>query len=132
MLVVVSLIGGPLGLRKRMNKIFRYLGMKPRKRIKVHCWISGAILAIGVIHGILLVRGPFSGLGLRAWGLHLWLGWLAALLFGLLGIHGLYQKKYIKWRNYKEWMLVHQVLTVAALLVVIIHGVLVGTDFQIG
>jgi len=128
MLLVTSILGGPMARRRWLNRQFRRAGLGPHHRIAVHKYLSLTILAMGLLHGVVLVLGPFSGLGWECWGVRLWLGWLLVLVFAALAALGLYQRQYMRWRSFHEWRLLHRTLAVAGLLGTLIHGLLVGTD----
>lgn len=129
LLLVTSTLGGPMARRRWLNRQFRRAGLGPRHRIAVHKYLSLTILALGLLHGVVLVLGPFSGLGWENWGVRLWLGWLLVLIFTALAALGLYQRQYMRWRSFHEWRLIHRVLAVAGLLGTLFHGLLVGTEF---
>ena len=126
LLVVSAISGGYPELRQYLDDVF---SQRRLNRVQFHCWISLGLLLLGLFHGLHAVLGPYSSLGWQNWGLHLWLGWGALLLFGLLTLHGYYMIPYIRRRSPREWKIVHQrILTVAAVLVVALHAILVGTD----
>ncbi len=126
LLVVSAISGGYPKLRKYLDGVFLQRGLN---RVQFHGWISLGLVLLGLLHGLQLVLGPYSGLGWQNWGLRLWLGWGALLLFGLLTLHGYYMIPYVHRRSSSEWKIVHQrILTLVAVLVVALHAILVGTD----
>jgi hypothetical protein len=94
------------------------------KRIRWHCRISFFLILLSFVHGILL---PFSPHAFTLRGLAL--GSSAFVILGALGFVGLYQKSLIERWGAKNWGKVHLVLTILAVIIVIVHAVLDGTDF---
>jgi hypothetical protein len=93
-------------------------------RIKWHCRISQILLGISMIHGLLLAVSPHasSGRGLL-------LGIPAFIIMGFLGYIGWQQNSLRpKWGN-EKWKRIHLIFTVLAVVVVILHALLDGSDF---
>lgn len=94
------------------------------KRIRWHCGISFFLILLSFVHGILL---PFSPHALTLRGLAM--GSSAFVTLGALGFIGLYQKSLIDHWGVKNWSRVHLLLTILAVIIVIVHAALDGTDF---
>ncbi len=94
------------------------------KRVKWHCRISQGLLGIALIHGILMPFSPHAS-NLRG----LLPGTSAFLIMGFLGYVGWKQNVLRpKWGN-ERWKRVHLVLSILAVVVVIAHAFMDGTDF---
>lgn len=99
-----------------------------QRRIRVHCAVSWFILALSVYHGIMLVWGPFSRVWLGNWIL---LGYISAAIMGASSVNGLARKWMSKRFGHKAWIWVHRITIVIAIVLVIVHAVLMGTDFAL-
>lgn len=93
-------------------------------RCKWHCRVSLVLLFIALFHGLLL---PFSPYARTLTGLAL--GTPAFLILGALGYIGWQQKILMKQWGMEKWRKLHLVLTIAVVIIVIIHAVLDGSDF---
>jgi hypothetical protein len=94
------------------------------KRVKWHCRISQGILGISLIHGILLPFSPHAS-NLRG----LLPGTSAFLIMGVLGYVGWKQNVLRpRWGN-DRWKRVHLILSILAVIIVIAHAFMDGTDF---
>jgi hypothetical protein len=94
------------------------------KRVKWHCRSSQGLLFISLIHGILLPFSPHAST-LRG----LLPGATALIIMGFLGYIGWKQSTLRKsWGN-ERWKRIHLILSIMAVVIVIAHAVLDGTDF---
>lgn len=109
--------------RPMRNRIEGVLG-GASNRIRWHCGTSFFLMLLSFVHGILL---PFSPHALTLRGLTL--GSSAFVVLGALGFIGLYQKSLTERWGAKNWSRAHLVLTILAVIIVIVHAVLDGTDF---
>lgn len=120
LLISIALSGLLAPIRTKVEGILGGSG----KRIKWHCRISFGLILLSFIHGILL---PFSPHASHLRGLAL--GSSAFVVLGALGFVGLYQKLLIDRWGAKNWSRLHLMLTILAVIIVIVHAVLDGTDF---
>ena len=94
--------------------------------VRVHCAVSWFILGLSVYHGLMLVWGPFSTIWLGNWVI---VGYVSAAVMGASSVNGLAQKWISKKAGYKAWIWMHRGMVIAAIVLVLIHAVLMGTDF---
>ena len=114
-----------------------------KKRIPLHCYTSYSIVALSVIHlVVLLARGKYSSsfeycifmTGNNS--LYYNLGHISLYTMIILGLTGIYQKRMMKFFKkrgyppYPTWRRVHLALTILALILVIVHMVIIGSDFK--
>lgn len=129
-----------LNVKSWKKFILRKLG---KKRLLLHCYVSYAIVVTSLVHLIVLIaRGKYSShfeygiLMTGQNGFYYNLGYITLIMMVLLGMTGIYQKrmmKYFKMRGYfpyATWRLIHLVLTVLAFVLVLVHVVMIGTDFR--
>jgi hypothetical protein len=126
---ILSAIGlmGSLGFSSIFSPVYsrieRFVG-GAASRVKWHCRISKVMLFFSLIHGILLPFSPHAST-LRG----LLPGTLAFLILGGLGYIGWRQNILRKsWGN-EKWKRIHLILSVFAVIIVIAHAVMDGTDF---
>ena len=129
-----------LNLKRWKKFTLRKLG---KKRLLLHCYVSYAIVATSLVHLIVLIaRGKYSShfeYGILMTGQNAFfynLGYFTLLSMILLGLTGIYQKRmmrYFRERDYipyAAWRFVHVVLTVLASVLVLMHMIMIGTDFK--
>jgi hypothetical protein len=123
MILLFVSIGFSSLLRPVSSRIEKIVG-GAANRVKLHCRISQGLLGIALIHGLLL---PLSPHATSARGLLL--GVPAFLIMGFLGYIGWQQNTLRpKWGN-EKWKKVHLIFTVLAVVIVILHAMLDGSDF---
>lgn len=96
-----------------------------KRRVRIHCAISWFIVGLSAYHGIMLVLGPYSR---QIWGNFLLLGYASAVLMGVSGVNGLIQGWMSRVAGYKTWQWTHRIAIIAAVVLVILHGIYLGTD----
>ena len=113
-LLISSLV---LGLVKRGGQ----------SRVRVHCAVSWFILGLSAYHGIMLVLGPYSRTWLGNWVL---LGYISAAIMGVSSVNGLARDWMVKKVGYRAWIWIHRITIIVAIILVVIHAILMGTDFK--
>lgn len=98
-----------------------------RRRVRVHCAVSWLILALSVYHGALLALGPYRSM---AWAPHLILGWVSAALMATASVNGLLRRWMTRTLGAEGWRNLHRIATALALVIVVVHALLIGTDFR--
>ncbi|MGQ9583224.1 MAG: hypothetical protein ACUVV6_06895 [Thermoplasmatota archaeon] len=98
-----------------------------RRRVRVHCAVSWLILALSIYHGTLLALGPYSSM---AWTPYLILGWVSAALMAIASVSGLLRRWMTRTLGAKRWHNLHRYATALALVIVVIHALLIGTDLR--
>jgi len=97
------------------------------RRVRIHCAVSWFILGLSVYHGIMLVWGPYNRVWLGNWVL---LGYISAALMGVSGVNGLSEGWMTKKMSYRAWIWLHRVTLISAIVLVVIHAILLGTDLR--
>ena len=129
--IVLAFTGGAYkGWRRKMNRLFG----NAKKRMRVHCWLSGALLAIVVVHAALLMYGHYRDLVWNGFFLmaepgnpSINLGTWALVLMIIISFQGIFKKQLVKKIGRKKWGLLHGYVTYAALILVVIHLLWIGT-----
>jgi hypothetical protein len=114
-----------------------------KKRLLLHCYVSYGIVATSLVHlGVLMAGEKYSSLfeyGIFMTGSNWFyynIGHIALVVMILLGLTGMFQKRmltYFKKRGYipyATWRLLHLTLTVLAFLLVLVHMIKIGSDFD--
>lgn len=117
-------LGGFPGMAKRY---FRKIGFTAKKRVDLHCNISYFIIGITLFHMLVLLAGPWGNSKFEG---PLILGYVGLCMFIALGVHGRYQKQFIKKLGFKAWIWGHRLLTMGILLLALIHALRIGTHFD--
>lgn len=107
--------------------VLGYVRRGGKRRVRVHCAVSWFILGLSAYHGILLVLGPYNRVWLGNW---LLLGYGAAVSMGVSSVNGLLQRRMTKRIGHKAWMWLHRISLLTAIVLVVIHAILIGTDFK--
>jgi hypothetical protein len=107
--------------------VLGYVKRGGQRRVRVHCAVSWFIVGLSVYHGIMLVLGPYNRVWLGNWVL---LGYIAAAVMGVSGVNGLLQDWMTQKTSYKAWVWLHRITLVTAIVLVVIHAILMGTDFR--
>jgi len=97
-----------------------------KRRVRVHCAISWFIVGLSVYHGVMLVLGPYSR---QIWGDFVLLGYVSAAVMGVSGVNGLAQSWMSRVAGYTAWQWTHRITIILAVVLVLIHGIYLGTDF---
>lgn len=116
--------GFPNHLKRRFMKI----GFNAKRRIDFHCQISYLIIGLVLFHMLVLLAGPWWN---SKFELGVILGYVGLALFLALGLHGHFQRPLIRKFGYKVWLWGHRGLTLAILILALIHAVRIGTHFEI-
>lgn len=122
LLLVISV--GLAGLIKPVSTRVEKIIGGAAKRVKWHCRVSSIMIIFSLIHGIMLPYSPHAS-SLRG----LVPGTLAFTLFGILGYIGWQQKPLKKRWGIETWRRLHLVLTIAVVVIVLVHALLDGSDF---
>lgn len=123
--LVVSIVFS--GIHKRIRSSFNKL-LKPKKRIWIHCYVSWILLCISIIHGILLLLGPYADFLTKS---EIILGYVTAVSMSIVGINGSFRTVIIKTIGPNLWRKIHGYFSYTALIFCIIHACLIGTEFEI-
>ncbi|MDD5502294.1 MAG: hypothetical protein PHH26_02390 [Candidatus Thermoplasmatota archaeon] len=120
-LIAASVITGGFPNNKAKIRLNKKFGSGVR-RVRIHCWVSIAVIVLSVLHGIILLLGFYHG---RLTGLTLGGISLAAMLgLGLVGyLHVPVSKKI----GHGRWRAVHISLAATALLFGLLHTFIDGT-----
>lgn len=106
---------------------------------KFHCIVSGVILLLAILHGLILMLGHWSTFASPyvVWmddsapnsiPLMVNLGTVTAGLMVLLGLQGIFKHRWWKMWGMKSWRRVHFWLTLIVILLGITHGITIGKD----
>lgn len=119
------------------------LGKLGKKRLLLHCYVSYGIVGLSLIHLVILRAGGKYSSAFKyeifmtgSKGLYYNLGHVALYAMIGLGLTGIFQKRMMTFFKkhdyipYATWRLIHLLLTVIALILVIVHLVMIGTDFS--
>ena len=98
-----------------------------KRRVRVHCAVSWFIIGLSVYHGLMLVYGPYSRVWLANWVL---LGYISAAVMGVSGVNGLAQSWMSRKLSHRTWLWVHRITLIAAIVLVVIHALQMGTDLK--
>lgn len=122
-LLIISILFGGVS-----NKLKHFLNSKmgARKRIRMHCIISWALLILSLIHGAILLIGPYSN---YFWDPKIVLGDLSALSLLAISINGTFMKSIIRRIGADRWRKMHIIYSWISLVLCIVHTILIGTDF---
>jgi hypothetical protein len=122
-LVISTLTGGTIsGIKSFLN---RKLGA--RRRRNVHCAISWLLLGLALYHGMILVTGVYYQV---AWNILIVLGWLAIISMIVASLAGLFMTWFIKRMGRRNWRILNIGSSVIPIMLVVVHMVLIGTDFE--
>jgi hypothetical protein len=96
-----------------------------QRRVRVHCAVAWFLLGLSVYHGLMLVWGPFSTIWLRNW---IVLGYVSAATMGASSINGLLRGWMTARFGHRTWVWIHRITIIAAIFIVSVHALLIGTD----
>jgi hypothetical protein len=111
--LVVAFVVVPLGWQYTAVPLFRRLGPLAPYRVEIHNWISIAVVAVALFHGVeLMALGDLRG----------WLsGWLATILMLGLFVHGWWRGFFRSLWGRRMWRVLHWELAVGALALSVEH-----------
>jgi len=101
--------------------------MGKARRARLHCAVSWFILGLSVYHGLILLLGPYSSLTL---GTYVILGYASAAVMGVASVNGLLDKWMSRKLGYRTWLWLHRISTILAIVLIIVHAIMIGTDFK--
>ncbi|UCG70875.1 MAG: ferric reductase-like transmembrane domain-containing protein [Thermoplasmata archaeon] len=122
LLLLISV--GFSGLIKPVSTIAEKIVGGAAKRVKWHCRVSLILIIFSLIHGVMLPYSPHAS-SLRG----LVPGTLAMICFGILGYIGWQQKPLKKRWGVENWRRLHLILTIAVVVIVLVHAIMDGSDF---
>ena len=122
-LLIISMLFG--GVSKKL-KHFLNSKMGARKRIRIHCIVSWAILILSLIHGVILLVGPYSN---YFWNPKVVLGDLSTVSLLAVSINGTFMKPIIRKIGTDRWRKMHIIYSWISLVLCTVHTILIGTDF---
>ena len=96
-------------------------------RARVHCAISWFALTLSVYHGIMLAVGPYSSIQFTAL---MNVGYASAGLMAASSVNGASSEWLIRKTGYRAWLNLHRLLITPATVLVLYHGIMLGTDLQ--
>jgi len=96
-----------------------------QRRVRVHCAVAWFLLGLSAYHGLMLVWGPFSTIWLRNW---IVLGYVSAATMGASSINGLLNGWMTARFGHRTWVWIHRITIIAAIIMVSVHALLIGTD----
>ena len=134
-ILIVSMLFTGGYFKKPSNKLSKFLG-GAKKRIALHCYLSGLLLFLSLLHAALLMYGHYSDLAneyifffAEPGNPSLNTGTFGLLIMFVISISGIFQKPLRKKMGNKNWRRLHLWLTVAVLVLVMIHLLWAGTTF---
>jgi len=98
-----------------------------RRRVRLHCAVSWFILGLSVYHGLSLVLLPYNRVWLGSWVV---LGYVSAAVMGFSSLNGLLQRWWTKRLGRRNWLWLHRLSLVLAIILVVVHALMIGTDFR--
>jgi hypothetical protein len=107
--------------------VLGYIKGGGRRRVRLHCAVSWFILGLSVYHGISLALFPYNRVWLESWVV---LGYVSAAVMGFSSLNGLLQRWWTKRLGRQNWLWVHRLSLLAAIALVIVHALMIGTDFR--
>ena len=107
--------------------VLGYVKWGGKRRVRVHCAVSWFILGLSVYHGLMLVWGPYNRVWLTGWVL---LGYISAAVMGVSSVNGLLQDWMTRKTSHKTWIWLHRATLIAAIVLVAIHAIKIGTDLK--
>lgn len=115
------------GINKRIRShVNTFLNIQ--RRIQIHCYLSWTLLAISLIHGLVLLLGPYSNFIAKP---EIILGYFTIVSMAIVSINGSFRSFIIKKIGGKLWRKTHGYYSYIALFLCILHACLIGTEFQI-
>ncbi|UCF08948.1 MAG: hypothetical protein JSW28_04475 [Thermoplasmata archaeon] len=112
------------GLVKPVNSRIEKMIAGRKNRVKWHCRFSFVLLVLSALHGTFLPFSPYAS-SLRG----LALGLPSLLILGTLGYAGWQQQQFKQRWGLDKWRRIHLMLSVVAVIMVVLHGALDGSDF---
>lgn len=117
-LFIVSFLTGG-----NIRPLKRYMDKKIGGRIRIHCVASYLAVASAFLHMILLYTGYYQG----TWR-GIYLGGGALLLMLIISLTGIFKSKMVRKMGERNWRRIHLYLSIATILLFVIHGIIEGTD----
>ncbi|MFW3146929.1 MAG: ferric reductase-like transmembrane domain-containing protein [Thermoplasmatota archaeon] len=106
-----------------INSVKQWLDRRMKRRKEWHCVIAFTTVISAIVHMIILYSGIYSntykGLGL---------GMTATIFMFLIGVSGMFRRKLISRFGEKKWRRFHFWLSIAVIMIFVIHAVKEGTD----
>ena len=119
----IGLSGIHKKIRSYVNKV-----LAPKKRSRIHCYLSGILLFLSIIHGLLLLLGPYADFLTKS---EIILGYITVISMGIVSINGTFRTIIINKTGSNLWRKIHGYFSYFALMLCIIHACLIGTEFAI-
>jgi hypothetical protein len=123
--LIISIIFS--GIHKKLRSQINRL-INPKKRIWIHCYISWTLFFMSIIHGILLLIGPYADFITKP---EIIIGYITAILMFIAGVNGSFRKYVMRVIGSNLWRNIHGYCSYIALILCIIHACLIGTEFEI-
>jgi hypothetical protein len=124
-LLIASMIMG--GASKRINTYVKKR-ITANQKNELHCLMSWIFFEIALFHGAILLIGPYRGF---IWDTNIILGYLSATGFFIIAVEGRFMNPIIHIIGARWWRIIHKYVSWGTLLLVLIHAILIGTEFTI-
>lgn len=122
-LLIFSMILG--GITKRITRYINQ-GIGNKNRIRGHCFISWFLFVLSIFHGFILLIQPYKDFLMDY---KIILGDLTCLSILMVSVNGSFMKQIIKLLGSNLWRRLHQVFSWSSVILVVVHALLIGTDF---
>jgi hypothetical protein len=113
------------GITKKLKTYFN-INLSAVKRVKIHCYLSWLLMILSITHGLILIIKPYNEF---FWSPEILLGDISALFMLIVSVNGSFMKVIIRVTGASTWRWMHRLFSWASVILVVVHAVLIGTDF---